>query len=329
MLHNQILSNKKTKKKLLWILISFGLFAFFCIVSLFGYYKYIFRDFKIDSNVEHFGQFGDFIGGTLNPILAFLSFMALLYTIKIQTDELKLSREELEATRSELKESRIAQQEQSNSLKLQNEATKLQMFENTFFKLVDLFINIGENLILEVTKNEYYEKIGLDSSIHYICNDIEETTFREIKYKLYKGNNEVFNVYLLILKNYEVYENFNNKYEKNTGVYFGQIYQILKFINDSNIENKQRYVNIFRAQFTKNELEFLFYHCLGTIGKKRFKKLVEDYEFFEHIILNEYIKKQLLEYDKKAFGNNEKISKIYAELKAEKESYKYIELKSK
>ena len=101
MLHNQILSNKKTKKKLHWILISFGLFALFCIVSVFVYYKYIFFDFKIDSNVEHFGQFGDFIGGTLNPILAFLSFMALLYTIKIQMDELKLSREELEATREE------------------------------------------------------------------------------------------------------------------------------------------------------------------------------------------------------------------------------------
>ena len=135
MLHNQILPNKKTKKKLPLILISFGLFALFCIVSVFGYYGYIFSDFKIDASPDHFGQFGDFIGGTLNPILAFLSFMALLYTIKIQTDELKLSREELEATRKELEGSRIAQQEQSESLKLQNEATKLQMFENTFYNL--------------------------------------------------------------------------------------------------------------------------------------------------------------------------------------------------
>lgn len=95
------------------------------------------------------------------------------------------------------------------------------------------------------------------------------------------------------------------------------MFQILKFIDDSNIENKQRYVNIFRAQFTKNELEFLFYHCLGTIGKKRFKKLVEDYEFFEHIILNDDIEKQLLEYDKKAFGKNEKILDVYNKLKKE------------
>lgn len=294
MLHNQILSNKETKKKLPWILISFGLFAFFCIVSVFGVYSISFKDFSFIADTEKFGQFGDFIGGTLNPILAFLSFMALLYTIKIQIDELKLSREELEATRKELEGSRIAQQEQSESLKLQNQATKLQMFENTFFKLVELFIKTKESL-----------SFGNSSS--------------------YSAFNKLFET----LKRYSSYDEFNHGFGFITGVYFGQMFQILKFIDDSNIENKQRYVNIFRAQFTKNELEFLFYHCLGTIGKKRFKKLVEDYEFFEHIILNEYIKKQLLEYDKKAFGNNEKILKIYAELKAEKKSYKYIELKSK
>ncbi|BAK71957.1 putative phage abortive infection protein [Arcobacter sp. L] len=121
-----------------------------------------------------------------------------------------------------------------------------------------------------------------------------------------------------VLKRYPNYDDFNKNYEFITGVYFGQIYQILKFIDKSNLQNKQRYINIFRAQFTKDELEFLFYHCLGNIGKRRFKKLVEYYEFFEHIILNEYIEKQLLEYDKKAFGKNEKILKRYEELKETK-----------
>ena len=111
------------------------------------------------------------------------------------------------------------------------------------------------------------------------------------------------------------YENFYTTNESFFGTYFGQIYQVLNFINTSDIKDKQRYVNIFRAQFTKDELELLFYHCLGTIGKRRFKKLVEDYEFFEHIIVNESIEKQLLEYDKKAFGKNEKILEAYKEEK--------------
>lgn len=279
MLHNQILSNKKTKKKIPWILILFGLFAFFCIVSVFGVYSISFKDFSFISDTEKFGQFGDFIGGTLNPILAFLSFMALLYTIKIQMDELKLSREELEATREELKGSRIAQQEQSESLKLQNQATKLQMFENTFFQLLNLFIENKKEIV-------YGTDAYSNKAIKKYMNSFKST---------YEFN----------------YENFYTTNESFFGTYFGQIYQVLNFINTSDIKDKQRYVNIFRAQFTKDELEFLFYHCLGTIGKRKFKKLVEDYEFFEHIILNENIQRQLLEYDKKAFGKNEKILEVY------------------
>lgn len=263
-------------------LILFAVSSFIILLFVFGLYFYKFALLGLSNNQELWGQFGDFIGGTLNPILAFLSFMALLYTIKIQTEELGLSRKELKETKEELKESRIAQQEQSESLKLQNQATKLQMFENTFFKLVELFIKTKESLSFENSSS-------------------------------YAAFNKLFDA----LKRYPNYDDFNYGFGFITGVYFGQMFQILKFIDDSNIENKQRYVNIFRAQFTKNELEFLFYHCLGTIGKKRFKKLVEDYEFFEHIILNDDIEKQLLEYDKKAFGKNEKILEVYNKLKKE------------
>ncbi|RVT49026.1 hypothetical protein EMM73_00005 [Rheinheimera sediminis] len=42
------------------------------------------RDFSSDP--EQWGQMGDYFGGMLNPILAFASFIALLYTIGIQSD---------------------------------------------------------------------------------------------------------------------------------------------------------------------------------------------------------------------------------------------------
>lgn len=51
--------------------------------------------FKLPSpEPEQWGQMGDFFGGMLNPILAFASFIALLYTIRIQSEELRLTREE-------------------------------------------------------------------------------------------------------------------------------------------------------------------------------------------------------------------------------------------
>jgi hypothetical protein len=274
-------SKEKNSSKLNFLNLILG-FAIFLFIALLVFY--FFNIFDLDTTKKaDWGTFGDFIGGTLNPIFALFSLFAIIYTIKIQTEELELSREELRETKEELKESRIAQQEQSESLKLQNEATKLQMFENTFFKLVELLSNTKGSISL-----------GDDSG--YVAFT-----------KLFK-----------VLKKYPNYDDFNKNYEFITGVYFGQIYQILKFIDKSNLQNKQRYINIFRAQFTKDELVFLFYHCLGTIGKRRFKKLVEDYELFEHIILNKSIEKQLLDYDKNAFGKNEKILKRYEELKETK-----------
>lgn len=263
------------------LLITFSLIAIFAVIILSVFFYGITQNPKFEEIIKIWADFGDFMGGTLNPILSALSLFGLLFTIYYQNKE-------LEETRKELKESRIAQQEQSESLKLQNKATKLQIFENTFFQLNNIFSNARLNLNYELRKP--FQESTVFSSSGTISFFLEE------------------------LKKYTSYDIFNDKYEKYSGIYTGQIYQILKFINDNNIENKQRYVNIFRAQFTKDELEFLFYHCLG---RSKFKKLVEDYEFFEHIILNNDIKKQLLEYDKKAFGKNERILESYDNLKKE------------
>ncbi|MCG3651527.1 putative phage abortive infection protein [Aliarcobacter butzleri] len=269
------------------LLIIFSLIAIFAVIILSAFFYGITQNPNFEEIIKIWANFGDFMGGTLNPILAALSLFGLLFTIYYQNKE-------LEETRKELKKSTIAQQEQSESLKLQNEATKLQIFENTFFKLTELFL-------------------GTKNSLSFYSDDEKKNISG------YSGFNRIFTA----LKKFSNYDDFNKEFEYITGIYFGQIYQILKFIDDSykekKIENPQRYVNIFRAQFTKDELEFLFYHCLGTIGKRRFKKLVEDYEFFEHIILNKYIEKQLLDYDKNSFGKNEKILEKYNELKESKQ----------
>ena len=68
------------------------------------------------STQETWGQFGDFIGGTLNPLFSFLSLIALVLTVALQARQLDLaheqlenSRDELRATQDELKKSAEAQ----------------------------------------------------------------------------------------------------------------------------------------------------------------------------------------------------------------------------
>lgn len=52
----------------------------------------------VSGDPRHWGMFGDYLGGVLGGALAFLSLLALLFTIYIQSAELSATREELHAS---------------------------------------------------------------------------------------------------------------------------------------------------------------------------------------------------------------------------------------
>lgn len=306
--------NSKKLKNLNWLLYV----AIALLIVTIGFYFFNFNN-GFSTERSDWGTFGDFVGGTLNPLFAFLSLFAIIYTIRIQTEELEYSREELKATKEELEKSRIAQEEQSQSFKIQNESIKQQAFENTFFQLVNALIDTKNNISVNVKGSFHRDANGKGHTFYSINNlkakEIKLNANEDKEFKSY----EAIKIYLQILNSNinkitpAIYDRFNKDYEGYTGTYFGQIYQILKFIKSSSIAEtkKQDYVNLFRAQFTKEELEFLFYHCLGEIGSKRFKPLVEEFEFFEHISLNDEIKKNITDYEIKAFGDNKEIRELF------------------
>lgn len=75
------------KKRDLWIVI--GSFIFFVFISLYILIEKFYRASpKIDNQklggTAEFGQFGDLVGGILNPIFGFLTVLLLIYTANIQ-----------------------------------------------------------------------------------------------------------------------------------------------------------------------------------------------------------------------------------------------------
>lgn len=99
------------KNPMALVLTSAMLIALFFVLAVFIAYL---RMFNGDLSEDHakWGTFGDFVGGILNPILAFLSFIALLFTIALQSRDLKVSNETLKETKMELQQSRkIAEQQ--------------------------------------------------------------------------------------------------------------------------------------------------------------------------------------------------------------------------
>lgn len=267
--------------------------AFLLILSFIIFYKRYFPNFIEAGTEESFGQFGDFMGGTLNPFFAFLSFCLLLITIKIQSNELELSR-------NELAKSSEALTEQSKSLKIQN-------FETTFFNMIGLHNKIVDNFNFKKCEYSYYNKTlifkQLEVSITHkeeafkvICEQIDEISKNEDLF--FTKFNEVYSLY------YKEKQNILNKY-------FDNINQIFKFIDDSkfNKSEKKKYSDIFRVQFSQDELKLLFYHCVGYKGSITLKPYIEKFNFFEFLILEEKNKNFLFILNKsiyniKAFGNN-------------------------
>lgn len=106
-------------------------FAVVLLISVYSIYFLHFSSNGLSNAPEQWGQFGDFVGGTVNPILGFLTLIALVLTIIIQsrqlsvsTRELELSRRELELTREELSRSAQAQELSEKALRAQANASE-------------------------------------------------------------------------------------------------------------------------------------------------------------------------------------------------------------
>ncbi len=90
--------NQLTSRKNISLLASVYLFVFLSIyiLTVIGAFVEKFHKVGLQDKLEHWGQVGDFFGGMLNPVLAFASFIALLYTVRLQAIEMDDTRKAFE-----------------------------------------------------------------------------------------------------------------------------------------------------------------------------------------------------------------------------------------
>ncbi len=249
-------------------------------------YLFSFTGFHFSvENIGDFGTIGDFFGGILNPIFALLALFALLATIKIQSKELSKS---------------------VKIMKAQHQSIKLQNFENTFFNMLNLHNKLRESLYYNKTSLKISGNVGafvIDDSMDIDSTlDKQEIVLVLLKffyqfiehfntlpsYKKYTYNNKSYQEEIWInpveinqrTRTNQFYLMFHSSLGEIYGHYFNNIYQILKFISNSKIENQKIYSNLFRAQFSSSELELLFYNCVSDIGNQDFLPLLIEFEIF-------------------------------------------------
>ena len=226
-------------------------------------------------------QFGDFVGGVVGTLLAFVA--AILYyvalkeqrkdiainqkSMNLQNEALAKQIEEFEKQKEELALTRIVYEQQYKTMKEQEHTMKIQQFESSFYAFLNVYIAI---------KNELNN------------NDEEKDFFKTIFLKLNGSvdveliNESPLNCHKIIEKKY-VDLFLHNK--GRLSHYFKTIYRLLKIIDSSlSLSNQEKmfYAKIIRSQLTDYELLIMYYNYHSVYANKS-TVLIYKYNILKHI----------------------------------------------
>lgn len=227
----------------------------------------------IDSNI--FSDWGGFISG----IMAFSAFVYAFHTF-------------------------ILQQKSINKSDL----------ENNFFRLINQLQFIVEQINIQLPDKNEIEILNNEDELVYKIKE-----FQTDKYSGF-GRHAIHVFLLNLLQRFKdkdlddfesQYNDFYNNFGHYLGHYFRFVYHIIKFIDESDLGNeRQRYMDLFQAQLSSDEMGLLFYNSIyGEKSKKKkteerkFKQLLDEYKILENIddsSLNEKTIKS--DYFPKTFG---------------------------
>lgn len=262
---NELHSSARLKKGLIFL----AVIAFLLVVGVLVTYFNNFNG-ELSKSSADWGSFGDFVGGSLNPLLAFLSFVALLITLVMQSQQLELSRKELSETKEELRRAAEAQEESHKALVLQNKTQTMQQFENTFFSIVHQLNIIGEP-VGSLKGGVCFS--DSERALHACINSINDMhTHQSVIY--------LDDCQRVIVEDLPI-----------VNQYFKVLYQALKFIEGGELFVRGKiYSNLVRSMVPDHLLALLWIHCAVPEEHPfyKFKLLLEKYSFFEHLYWDSY-----------------------------------------
>lgn len=261
----------------------------FFILSLVISIIWIFWGLFYTSRLEQPNEVGDSFGA-INTLFSGFAFVGVIVAIILQSKELKAQREELSQTRQELKG-------QKEELALQNRISQIARFESSFFIMLSSH--------REILKNLYYDnKHGIDA-IH----DIEEKFKSKITTS--KKDTDYYDSFLVDIENIngrleyiiKMFKKFKPIYYCDS--YFRYMYRIIKFVDSNKIlneEEKSDYIDLLRAQISRDEFVLVFYNSLMPEYKKM-KKYIVKYRFFDNFQFDTLsMELDIFLYPKEAFG---------------------------
>lgn len=220
--------------------------------------------FGINQYLQSFGFMG-YKGLFLAELIyAFTAIIIVWYTI--ETAEIRrLDQKILDANKFAMEQ-----------LERQNETLRKQNFEDTFFQMLRLHHEIVNSIRIQGV-------ISYDGreSFSYLCERLRQ----EYSIQLERNKNSI--TFEKGVESIEfvngISKEFFSDYQPSIGHYFRNLYNIIKFVDKSNINDKKFYTNLVRAQLSTNELHLLFYNCLSIHGNEKFRPLIEKYALLKNM----------------------------------------------
>lgn len=269
-------SKRVTKSVLL--IAAVGLLLALAVLS---FYFFWFQG-EISDKQDVWGSFGDFIGGTLNPLFSFLALIALLFTIILQTQQLEMSSAELALSRQELALTRNEVSRSADALTSQDKNLALQRFENTFFNLLKHLdtcrkeVSHGSKERLVLGRHAMEKKYD-----HFVNFYLMQGSGRISQLPDYSFKPSCHEIGGIKQEYKKFYESQNGD---DLGQYFRVLYHVIKLVDETaQIENKVFYANLLRAQLSRFELCLIFYNSVSQFGEEKMAPLVKKYNILKHI----------------------------------------------
>ncbi len=224
--------------------------------------------------LNEWASFGDFVAGAAGVILTSMSFLALLYTIHIQSTELSLSRQELALTREEMSLNREEVAKSAEALSEQVRAVALQNFERTLFE------SLG---FLSAMVEQFEYKSPIEDKPRHVIQSF---------FSMYHGLGH-HNINLGgmgeedgdELEMHPPLNDFLDQLRLMLAPYFRTLFNIYRFLSESNYVNIEYYNRIIRSQIPDHALAILFYNSL-TPGGRKFQRYIIHFNIMDNMPSN-------------------------------------------
>lgn len=214
---------------------------------------------RLSASTQVWGEFGEYVGGVIGPLLSFAAFLALLLTIRLQIQQINSSESQFYKT--------------SKALDEQSDFLARQQFDSNFFQLLDL----------QKSKVERFRYKDMVNVREYVGDEVLSLKWKQLFKTLNsKDFHDAMNWYkysATVFHEWAIYRGGHvNEFLQST-------FNVIEFISKSSVgdEGKRFAYDVLKKQMSSSEYFLVFY---GVCFFKRFSLFAEEalkYEFFDYL----------------------------------------------